>query len=339
MDPVTQAVFGATAALIVRPKNQSPKAALLLGVAAGMAPDLDVLIRSSHDPLLHIEYHRHFTHSLFFVPIGALMVAAGLWWLLKRFSAWELGSFRGWWGVACLAMLTHAPLDMGTSYGTSFLWPFSDARLDWSVVAVIDPLVTLPMIVALIIGWKRRSEWLYSVAAVYAVAYLCLGWAHRLHAESEIAEIAQQRGHQPVFIQAKPALFVNFLWRTIYVYDGSYYVDAVRLKWFDESVVYEGDSVAVYSPEADRLGLAPDSQQFKDIQRFEHFSQTMLYQVPGDPFLVSDIRYSKIPNSIEPLWAIRIDPTISDAHVEYINFRDVTDDMKQQFWMMIKGER
>ena len=40
-----------------------------------MAPDLDVLIRSSEDPLLSLHFHRHFTHSLFFVPIGSLFCA------------------------------------------------------------------------------------------------------------------------------------------------------------------------------------------------------------------------------------------------------------------------
>jgi len=45
---------------------------------AGLLADSDVLIHSSSDPLLTIEYHRHFTHSVFFVPIGVLLAAAVL---------------------------------------------------------------------------------------------------------------------------------------------------------------------------------------------------------------------------------------------------------------------
>jgi len=36
----------------------------MLGFLSGMAPDLDILIRSSTDPLLSLEYHRQFTHFL-----------------------------------------------------------------------------------------------------------------------------------------------------------------------------------------------------------------------------------------------------------------------------------
>ncbi len=39
-------------------------------------PDMDVLIRSASDPLLAIEYHRHFTHALAFIPVGGLIAAA-----------------------------------------------------------------------------------------------------------------------------------------------------------------------------------------------------------------------------------------------------------------------
>ena len=39
-----------------------------------MAPDLDVLFQSPTDPILFLEFHRQFTHSLVFIPIGALLV-------------------------------------------------------------------------------------------------------------------------------------------------------------------------------------------------------------------------------------------------------------------------
>ena len=56
----------------------------LLGALAGMAPDLDVLIRSSTDPLLFLEYHRQFTHSLAFIPIGAALCTAILYPFVRK---------------------------------------------------------------------------------------------------------------------------------------------------------------------------------------------------------------------------------------------------------------
>ena len=70
MDPISQGAVGALAAKAsVRNKNLAK--ITLVGCLAGMAPDLDVLIQSREDPILFLEYHRQFTHSLLFIPFGS----------------------------------------------------------------------------------------------------------------------------------------------------------------------------------------------------------------------------------------------------------------------------
>ena len=70
MDVITQGLLGGVVAQSVADRNEK-KRATLIGVFSGLLADADILIRSSDDPLLNIEFHRHFTHSLFFVPFGA----------------------------------------------------------------------------------------------------------------------------------------------------------------------------------------------------------------------------------------------------------------------------
>ena len=85
MDPLTQGVVGVVAAQ--QPvKRTHILIASMLGLLAGMTPDLDVLIRSDADPLLALEYHRQFTHSLFFIPIGSLICACVFYWLMRKRS-------------------------------------------------------------------------------------------------------------------------------------------------------------------------------------------------------------------------------------------------------------
>ena len=72
MDPLSQGVIGAIAAQSHSKPANLGKAALI-GAIAGMAADLDILIRSTTDPLLSLQYHRHFTHALAFIPIGGLL--------------------------------------------------------------------------------------------------------------------------------------------------------------------------------------------------------------------------------------------------------------------------
>ncbi|MDG1438434.1 MAG: metal-dependent hydrolase, partial [Emcibacteraceae bacterium] len=80
MDPFTQGVLGAAFSQSFAKRSKIPLACFA-GVVGGMAPDIDILIKSSSDSLLGIEFHRHFTHSLWFIPIGGLIVAALIWFI------------------------------------------------------------------------------------------------------------------------------------------------------------------------------------------------------------------------------------------------------------------
>ena len=72
MDPISQGVLGASFAGVLS-NSKKLRLASLCGCIGGLAPDLDVIIKSNSDPLLSLEFHRHFTHSIFFVPIGGLI--------------------------------------------------------------------------------------------------------------------------------------------------------------------------------------------------------------------------------------------------------------------------
>ena len=65
MDPLSQGTVGVAFAQSIANKNNIIKIGII-GFFAGLAPDLDVLIRSENDPILFLEYHRQFSHSLFF---------------------------------------------------------------------------------------------------------------------------------------------------------------------------------------------------------------------------------------------------------------------------------
>ena len=117
MDPISQGAIGAALATATHTRRKKMLTVALLGMLAGMAPDLDVLMQSPTDPLLFLEYHRQFSHSLVFIPIGALLVA----WPLFKFFARKVLTWRETY-LACLAgYATHGLLDACTSYGTQFV--------------------------------------------------------------------------------------------------------------------------------------------------------------------------------------------------------------------------
>ena len=72
MDPISQGTVGALAAQASSQDRNIAKITLV-GCLAGLAPDLDVLIQSHEDPILFLEYHRQFSHSLIFIPFGSFL--------------------------------------------------------------------------------------------------------------------------------------------------------------------------------------------------------------------------------------------------------------------------
>ena len=335
MDPVTQGVLGATATQPFAHAKEKWVAAAL-GFLSGMAADLDVLIRSSSDPLLALEYHRHFTHSLIFIPIGALICAL----VLHRFipSIRRTLSFGKAYLYSLAGYATHALLDACTTYGTQLFWPFSDARVAWNTVSVIDPLFTLPLIFILLLAILRKSTLLSYLAVAYVFFYMSLGLLQNHRAKEAAAELALSRGHQPTQLGVKPSFANLIAWKSVYLFDGRFYVDAIRV--LAATSVIEGGSTEKLMVEKHFPWLAQSSQQAKDVERFAWFSNYHLGIDPHNPNRVIDIRYSLIPNQMTGMWGITLDPGASaDAHVVWGTNRPAPSEMgdyTQQLWKLIR---
>ena len=164
MDPLTQGVLGASLSQSAS-KKQHLVVAGVLGLLSGLAPDLDALIKSQSDPLLALEFHRQFTHSLFFIPIGSLICALVLHHLIAKRRGL---SFKQSWLFCALGYGTHALLDACTTYGTQLLWPFTNARFAWNTISIIDPVYTLPILILLVFANVETS-------ALAGACRICLG--------------------------------------------------------------------------------------------------------------------------------------------------------------------
>lgn len=293
-----------------------------------MAPDLDVLIRSAEDPLLFLEYHRQFTHALAFVPVGALLCAAVAHPLARRWL-----SFSRTYLFCLLGYASHGVLDACTSYGTQLLWPFSDARLAWNLVSVIDPLFTVPLLALVAVAAVRRKPVLARTGLVWVLAYLALGLAQGWRAEEGARALAAARGHEPTRLLTKPSFGNLLVWKSVYAHGGRYYVDALRLG--AGMTVYPGEGVKQLSMPVDLPWLVSDTQQGRDLARFRHFSDGYLALDPRAPVTVVDVRYSLLPNRADALWGIRLNPATPERHAAWVTDRGVTPEERRLLVEMI----
>lgn len=330
MDPLTQAVIGSVASQQYA-KKQYFIIASMLGFFSGMAPDLDILIHSDTDPLLYIEYHRHFTHSLVFIPFGSLLCAVFFYYTITRRVNF---GFRRTWLFCALGYATHALLDACTTYGTQLLWPFLNTRFAWNTISIIDPLFTLPLLVLIITAAVKRSRFIARLALVWVVVYTLLGVIQRERAEAIGWQLAESRGHQPVSLEAKPSFANLLVWKIVYTTEQGYYIDALKVGASHK--VYEGGYIKKLDIQEAFPWLDLNSQQAKDIERFRWFSNGYIALSPNHVNRVVDIRYSMIPNEINALWGVQLDPSKSaDEHVEYIIDRKSDRATLNKLWSMI----
>ena len=331
MDPLSQGTVGAVFAQFVANKNNIFKIGFI-GFLAGMTPDLDVLIQSSTDPILSLEYHRQFTHSLFFIPFGSLIFAILIFPLFKSSLSLKTVYFASFLGYA-----THGLLDACTSYGTQLFWPFSNERISWNNISIVDPLFTIPILIFLVIAIKTKKKTFSFFGIGWIIFYLTLGYVQYERALSAAIELAILRGHNAERLTLKPSFGNLILWKSIYKHKETFYVDAIRT--VQSSTWCSGETIGVFDYKYHLPDLDMESQQKKDIERFRWFSQDYLGYVK-EKNIVTDVRYSMIPNQIAPMWGLIIDEQrdIND-HATWWTSRNLDQSQIDLFIDLLKGKK
>jgi len=332
MDLLTQGLLGSAMAVSVARPAEIHKAGII-GLLAGITADVDFFIQSASDPLLNLEYHRHFTHSIFFIPLAALLISFLLWPFFKNSLSWKRIFM-----FSSLGFLLSGLLDACTSYGTSLFWPFSDQRISFNIISIIDPVFTLLLVSGITLSAIKKKPLYTHICLILATSYLTLGWVQHQRIEQLSLQLAQQRGHQAERLLVKPTLGNLFLWRSIYQHNNRYYIDAIRLNPFSsEHQLFSGEQIAHFDPRD--LGIPADSLLHKDIQRFALFTSEFLAIHPEQPLLIHDVRYSNLPHSSRPLWGISFDPDQPGQHARYHTFRDSSAETRQSFIRMLTGQQ
>ena len=327
MDLVTQGIAGAALAQAVAPSRLGRQAALV-GLCAGLLPDADALISSAADPLLQLEYHRHFTHALVFVPLGSLF-AATLFWPFFRGRM----LFRTLWLFALCGYATGGVLDACTSYGTHLFWPFSSEPIAFSLIAIVDPVFSLSLAVPLGIGLRRMKP--MRIGLVFAVSYLLFGAVQHERAADMARLVAEQRNHEPRQAIVKPTLANLLLWRSVYIMGDSVYVDALYLG--EPTRVYAGGGVPLLNLQRDVPWAPAGSRVRDDLTRFARFARGFVVTSEREPHFVGDVRYAMLPQSLEPLWGLYTDSADPNAAVRYEQRRSFTPALRDSFLTMLMG--
>lgn len=209
MDTVTQMALGAVIGQAIGYKKLGWKAPVY-GAIGGLIPDLDVLYTDYFGPYGSWQYHRHVTHSLFFAPLVAPLLGWLTWAIHKKIPGHYLTYLWIWF----FAIFTHPLLDTLTVYGTQLLSPFSDHRFTISAVSIIDPIYTIPLLIALLLPRRMAQR---GATIVLVITTLFLGYCWHLNNKAEdiaLQQIAAQN-ITPTNVSVYTTVFQPFLRRVV----------------------------------------------------------------------------------------------------------------------------
>ena len=219
MDSVTQLVLGASISAVCVPA-QHRRRALVLGAALGTLPDLDVIIDYGN-AVANFTLHRGFSHSLLvLIPFAAL-----LWLILRRHYTPVRETPKPWFWAILLALITHPLLDAHTAYGTQLFWPLAVTPTMWSTLFIIDPLYTLPLLVAVIVVLlapiRASAKTVLKTGLIVSCLYLSWSWVAKLQVASVVAERFEMAGEE-LKVFTTPTPFNTLMWRIVVMEPDSY---------------------------------------------------------------------------------------------------------------------
>lgn len=222
MDSFTQVLLGiATAELCAGKKLQ--RKTFLYGAILGTLPDLDVVIGQFMNPVDGVAIHRGMSHSILFF----LLLSPFLGWLITKIERDKI-SFGSATKMVFWCLITHVLLDLFTSWGTQIFWPLPD-RIALKTIFVIDPLYTVPLLICLILAWRKKDDFFsrkkYVLIGIYlSSSYLLLTSGLKLYALQQFDKALKTQNITYDDLIVKPTAFNSILWNANVATNDAYFL-------------------------------------------------------------------------------------------------------------------
>ncbi|AUP77522.1 metal-dependent hydrolase [Flavivirga eckloniae] len=339
MDSLTQIVLGAACGEAVLGKKIGNKA-LLFGAIGGTIPDLDVYVGSllygnEIDAML---FHRGFMHSILFSVLATFLLG---WLTHKIYNSGKrihTTTAKDWMWLYFWSLITHPILDCFTPYGTQLFTPFSNYRVAFNNIAVVDPIYTLPFLICMIVLMfinrtsNRRELWL-KLGLGISSTYMLFTIGNKLYIDAVFRKSMAESQINFKRYSTQPAIFNNVLWYGIVETDSLYFVSNYSL--LDRQSKFLNFRVL-----PKQRDLKPS--QYDDIKNLAKFSNHYysIYKMKDNNYQYNDLRYPTLdennPNS--SVFSLKLYKdnnrlNIKPFEPEFENFETVMSDL----WTRIKG--
>ncbi len=311
MDTPTHGLIGRLAARVIWPKKTQNGLVNVVTVCS-VLPDLDVLLPGGG--LEYLVSHRGISHSF----LGVGLMALGVAWVGQRVGV-RSASFWQMYAASLFGFLTHIFFDLATTFGTLVFAPFSDYRMAWDTLFIIDPYLDMLLIGTLLVGWLTRLGKVgYRVGGGLVAGYVCVAF---LITGVGHLQLRQWANAQDIEISQSAVMPTPFspLHRRGMIVSGK------QVYWVPMTIgsgVYGDAHVFDFALADERLSSLWDSRAGEIYRWFTRFP--IVKRLDGNILLVQDLQFMVIPDDLAlgwlGRWVLRLALDHSPAFLDRRNF-------------------
>lgn len=291
MDSLTQIVLGAACGEAVLGKKIGNKA-LLFGAIGGTIPDLDVFIGSwfYNNEIQSMAFHRGFMHSILFSILGTFIFGWLFFKLYDKGKRINSTTLRDWQKLFFWSIITHPILDCFTSYGTQLFYPFTNYRVAFNNISVVDPLYTIPFLICLIVlmlfsrNAIKRKLWLKIGVGISSV-YMVLTLLNKIYINSVFEKSLIENNIQFSRFRTQPTLLNNILWYGVAETETAFHLSFYSL--FDKESKVKNWKVI----QKKELQIPIDNENLSTLTWFSDNYFSVIDTEKAGEYIYNDLRY------------------------------------------------
>jgi inner membrane protein len=137
-------------------------------------------------------------------------------------------SRKEWSWLFFVSIVTHPILDSFTSFGTQLFEPFSNYRVAFNNIAVVDPLYSVPfalcLLIASFIRREKKARRIFNWLGIgISSAYMVFTLYHKQQFDHIFEQSLKEKGIVAQRFTSSPTILNNFLWQGMAEGDSAYY--------------------------------------------------------------------------------------------------------------------
>ncbi|MBE4910599.1 metal-dependent hydrolase [Bacillus luteolus] len=172
MDTITHTMFGLTLYGSIDKKGMDKdmkRSLFITSIVGSQIPDIDVVSQLWDSEGMYQMWHRGITHSLFLVPLWALLIW-GLCYLLFKVKDKRI------FYTGLVAVFIHNTADLFNAWGTGYFEPISQMRITFGTIPIIDFVYWTIMIGAFIFTRyaKENKHRIFKLAWILMILHVSI---------------------------------------------------------------------------------------------------------------------------------------------------------------------